>query len=82
MNSTTTRRLLFSLMKSSLRPSSTSTGLSAGQQPSQGFIPTHQYPKVDPIALVSKDLSALVEDIHTKLDNELECHSQLGEMSK
>ena len=79
------RRYLVSLLKQSWRPSSTSTGLSAGQQqlPSslQGF-PSHQYPKVDPIALVSKDLSLLVGDIHAKLDNELERQSQLAEMSK
>ena len=76
-----TRRLLVSLLKQSWRPSSTSTGLSGQHQLSQG-LPAHQYPKVDPIALVSKDLSSLVGDIHTKLENELEHHSQLGKMSK
>ena len=78
------RRYLVSLLKQSWRPSSTSTGLSAGQQqlPSSQSFPSHQYPKVDPIALVSKDLSLLVGDIHAKLDNELERQSQLAEMSK
>ena len=75
------RRLLASLLKQSWRPSSTSTGLFGQQQPTQA-IPSHQYPKVDPFSLVSKDLNSLVGNIHKELDNELTHHSELGEMSK
>lgn len=75
------RRLLASLLKQSWRPSSTSTGLFGQQQPTQA-IASHQYPKVDPFSLVSKDLNSLVGNIHKELDNELTHHSELGEMSK
>ena len=75
------RRLLTSIFKQSWRPSSPSTGLLGQQQPTQA-IPLHQYPKVDPIALVSQDLNAMVGEIHKELDDELKNNSELGAMSK
>ena len=74
------RRLLTSLLKQSWRSSSTSSGLRGKQQPTQAI--THQYPKVDPIALVSSELNAMVGDIHKELDDELKNDSELGAMSK
>jgi len=74
------RKLLTSLLKHSWRSSSTSSGLRGQQQPTQAI--THQYPKVDPIALVSSELNAMVGDIHKELDDELKNDSELGAMSK
>ena len=74
------RRLLTSLLKQSWRSSSTSSGLRGQQQPTQAI--THQYPKVDPRALVSSELNALVGDMHKELDDELKIDCELGAMSK
>lgn len=75
------RKLLTSLLKQSLRSSSTSSGLRGQQQPTQA-IPLHQYPKVDPIALVSSDVNAMFSEIHKELEGELKIDSEIGEISK
>jgi len=76
------RRQIFRLLTTSLRSSSTSSGLRGQQQPTKAVPTTHQYPKMDPHALMAGDLDAMFGEIHQELNEELKSDLELGDMAK
>jgi len=75
------RDKILQILATSLRSSSTSSGLRAGQHTK--VLPIkHQYPKVNAVELVSQDLNAMVGEIHQELNDELKTNIELGEMAR
>ena len=76
------RRQIFNLLKQTLRSSSTSSGLRSQQQPTKAVPAPRSYPKIDPYALVTQELSSMVPEIHQELNDQLKSDIELGDMAK